>query len=61
MLSKNNILIIGGTLLVAYFLFRKKNVNKVVPTGEKKVVEFEPMNVQPMPWIAIPNSLPEVK
>jgi hypothetical protein len=61
MLFKNNILIIGGTLLVAYFLFRKKNVNKVVLTGEKKVVEFDPMNVQPMPWIAVPNSLPEVK
>jgi hypothetical protein len=61
MLSKNNILILGGTLLVAYFLFRKKNVNKVVTTGEKKVVEFDPMNVQPMPWIAVPNSLPEVK
>jgi len=61
MLSKNNILLIGGTLVVAYLLFRKKDTNKVVPTGEKKVVEFEPMNVQPMPWIAIPNSLPEVK
>jgi len=61
MFSKKNILILSGTILVAYFLFRKKDTNKVVPTGEKKVVEFEPMNVQPMPWIAIPNSLPEVK
>jgi actin-related protein len=61
MLSKNNILIIGGTVLLAYFLFRKKESNKIVPTGEKKVVEFDPMNVQPMPWIGIPNYFSEVK
>jgi hypothetical protein len=61
MLSKNNILIIGGTLLVAYLLFRKKDTNKVVPTGEKKIVEFDPMNAEPMPWVAIPNYFPEVK
>jgi hypothetical protein len=61
MLSKNNILIIGGTVLLAYFLFRKKESNKIVPTGEKKVVEFEPIDVQPMPWVAIPNYFPEVK
>jgi len=61
MLFKNNILIIGGTLLVAYFLFRKKNVNKVVPTGEKKIVKFDPMNAEPMPWVAIPNYFSEVK
>jgi hypothetical protein len=61
MLSKNNILLIGGTLVVAYLLFRKKDNNKVVPTGEKKVVAFDPMNAEPMPWIAIPNYFPEVK
>lgn len=61
MLSKNNILLIGGTLVVAYLLFRKKDTNKVVPTGEKKVVAFDPMNAKPMPWVAIPNYFPEVK
>jgi len=61
MLSKNNILLIGGTVLLAYFLFRKKESNKIVPTGEKKVVAFEPIDVQPMPWVAIPNYFPEVK
>ena len=61
MLSKNNILLIGGTLVVAYLLFRKKDTNKVVPTGEKKVVEFDPMSAEPMPWVAIPNYFQEVK
>jgi hypothetical protein len=61
MLSKNNILLIGGTLVVAYLLFRKKESNKIVPTGQKKLVEFEPIDVQPMPWVAIPNYFPEVK
>lgn len=61
MLSKNNILYISGALLVAYLLFRKKETNKVTPTGEKKIVEFEPMNVQPMPWVATPNYFKEVK
>jgi hypothetical protein len=61
MFSKKNILLIGGTVLLAYFLFRKKESNKIVPTGQKKLVEFEPIDVQPMPWVAIPNYFPEVK
>jgi hypothetical protein len=59
MLSKNNILIIGGALVVTYLLFRKKDINKVVPTGEKKVVKFDPMNAQPMPWVSIPDYFTE--
>lgn len=61
MLSKNNILYITATLLVAYLLFRKKDTNKVIPTGEKKIVQFDPIDVEPMPWIATPDYFKEVK
>ena len=61
MFSKRNILLLGGAAVLAYFLFRKKKVTKVTPDGKEQLVAFEPINVQPMPWMAIPNSLPEIK
>ena len=61
MINNKKILLVGGALVIAYLLLKKKKNTKVSEKGEVKIVEFVPMNVKPMPWIGVPNSLPQIK
>jgi hypothetical protein len=60
MVNNKKILLIGGALVIAYLLLKKKKNTIVSESGKEKIVEFVPMNVKPMPWIGVPNSLPEI-
>lgn len=57
MFSKKNILLLGGAAVLAYFLFRKKKPN---PDTKQKVVSFDPLNVESMPLVEVPNAFPEI-
>ncbi len=61
MINNKKILLIGGALVLAYILLKKKNNTSVSANGEEKVVPIYPIDVKPMPWIGVPNSLPEIK
>jgi len=61
MINNKKILLIGGALVIAYILLKNKKNTKVSVSGEEKKVAFDPLNVKPMPWIGVPNSLPEIK
>lgn len=61
MINNKKILLIGGALVIAYLLLKKKKNTKVGVDGQEKIVAFDPINVKPMPWIGVPNSLPEIK
>jgi hypothetical protein len=61
MINNKKILLIGGALVIAYLLLKKKKNTMVIVNGDEKIVQFNPINVKPMPWIGVPNSLPEIK
>ena len=61
MINNKKILLIGGALVLAYILLKKKKNTTVSESRKEKIVQFDPIDVKPMPWIAIPNSLPEIK
>jgi hypothetical protein len=61
MSNNKKILLIGGALVLAYLLLKKKKNTMVSESGKEKIVEFNPISVKPMPWIGVPNSLPEIK
>ena len=61
MINNKKILLIGGALVLAYILLKKKKNTTVSVSGKQKIVQVDPIDVKPMPWIAIPNSLPEIK
>ena len=61
MINNKKILLIGGALVIAYILLKKKKNTMVSENVKEKIVEFDPLNVKPMPWIGIPNSLPQIK
>jgi hypothetical protein len=61
MINNKKILLIGGALVIAYLLLKKKKNTMVSVNGDEKIVQFNPINVKPMPWIGVPNSLPEIK
>jgi hypothetical protein len=61
MINNKKILLIGGALVLAYILLKKKKNNTVSANGEEKVKQIYPIDVKPMPWIGVPNSLPEIK
>jgi hypothetical protein len=61
MINNKKILLIGGALVIAYILLKNKKNTKVSVDGKEKIVEFDALNVKPMPWIGVPNSLPEIK
>jgi hypothetical protein len=62
MINNKKILLIGGALVLAYILLKKKNKNNttVSANGEEKVIPIYPIDVKPMPWIGVPNSLPQI-
>lgn len=61
MIYNKKILLIAGALVIAYILLKKKKNTIVSENGKKKIVEFNPKNVKAMPWIGVPNSLPQIK
>lgn len=61
MINNKKILLIGGALVIAYLLLKKKKNTTVSVDGKEKIVAFDPLNVKPMPWVGVPNSLPEIK
>jgi len=61
MINNKKILLIGSALVLAYILLKKKKNTTVSVSGKEKIVQFDPLNVKPMPWIGVPNSLPEIK
>jgi hypothetical protein len=61
MINNKKILLIGGALVLAYILLKKKKNTTVSVRGKEKIVQFDPIHVKPMPWIGVPNSLPEIK
>ena len=61
MINNKKILLIGGALVLAYILLKKKKNTTVSVSGKEKIVKFDPIDVKPMPWIGVPNSLPEIK
>ena len=61
MINNKKILLIGGALVLAYILLKKKNNTTVTANGKEKVVPIYPIDVKPVPWIGVPNSLPEIK
>lgn len=61
MINNKKILLIGGALVIAYLLLKKKKNTIVSENGKEKIVQFDPLNVKPMPWIGVPNSLPQIK
>ena len=61
MVNNKKILLIGGALVIAYILLKNKKNTKVSENVKEKKVAFDPLNVKPMPWIGVPNSLPEIK
>ena len=61
MINNKKILLIAGAFVIAYFLLKKKKNTTVSVSGQKEKVQFDPLNVKPMPWIGVPNSLPEIK
>jgi len=61
MINNKKILLIGGALVLAYILLKKKKNTTVSARGKEKVIQIYPSDVKPMPWIGVPNSLPEIK
>lgn len=61
MINSKKILLIGGVLVIAYLLLKKKKNTIVSENGKEKISQFDPINVKPMPWIGVPNSLTEIK
>jgi hypothetical protein len=61
MVNNKKILLIGGALVLAYLLLKKKKNTMISENGKEKIVQFDPINVKPMPLIGIPNSLPQIK
>jgi hypothetical protein len=61
MINNKKILLIGGALVIAYLLLKKKKNTMVSESGKEKIVQFSPINVKLMPWIGVPNSLPQIK
>lgn len=61
MISNKKILLITSALVIAYLLLKKKKNTTISENRKEKIVKFDPLNVKPMPWIGVPNSLPEIK
>ncbi len=60
MTTNKKILLVGGALVLAYILLnKKKNTTKAI-SGKESVVEFDPMSVEKMRWVAIPDALPQI-
>lgn len=60
MISNKKILLIGSALVLAYILLKNKKNTKKDESSKEKLVAFDPINVQKMPWVAVPNSLPQI-
>jgi hypothetical protein len=61
MINNKKILLIGGALVIAYLLLKKKKNTMVSESRKEKVIQRYPIDVKPMPWIGVPNSLPQIK
>lgn len=60
MISNKKILLIGSALVLAYILLKNKKNTKKDVSSKEKLVAFDPINVQKMPWVAVPDSLPQI-
>ncbi len=61
MTTNKKILLVGGALVLAYILLKKKKNNTKSISGKESIVEFDPMSVEKMPWVAVPDALPQIK
>jgi hypothetical protein len=61
MTTNKKILLVGGALVLAYILLKKKKNTTKAISGKESVVEFNPISVEKMPWVTIPNALPQIK
>lgn len=60
MISNKKILLIGSALVLAYILLKNKKNTKKDVSSKEKLVAFDPINVQKMPWVAVPDSLSQI-
>jgi len=60
MISNKKILLIGSAVVLAYILLKNKKNTKKNVSSKEEVVPFDPINVQKMPWVAVPNSLSQI-
>lgn len=60
MISNKKILLIGSALVLAYILLKNKKNTKKDVSSKEELVAFDPINVQKMPWVAVPDSLSQI-
>jgi hypothetical protein len=60
MISNKKILLIGGAVVLAYILLKNKKNTKIEIITREKSVPFAPINVQKMPWVSVPDSIPQI-
>ena len=60
MISNKKILLIGGAVVLAYILLKNKKNTKIKIITKEESVPFAPINVLKMPWVAVPDSIPQI-
>ncbi len=61
MTANKKILLVGGALVLAYIILKNKKNTKKLVSEKESIVRFDPSSVQKMPWVAVPDSLPQIK
>jgi hypothetical protein len=46
--------------VLAYILLKNKKNTKIKIITKEESVPFAPINVQKMPWVAVPDSIPQI-
>jgi hypothetical protein len=61
MTTNKKILLVGGALVLAYILLNKKKNTTTSLSGKEELVAFDPISVEKMPLVEVPNALPQIK
>jgi hypothetical protein len=61
MTTNKKILLVGGALVLAYILLKKKKNTTISVNGKESLVPFDPTSVEKMPWVGVPDALPQIK
>lgn len=61
MTTNKKILLVGGALVLAYILLKKRKNTTMELNGKESMVSFDPTSVEKMQWVAVPDALPQIK
>lgn len=61
MTTNKKILLVGSALVLAYILLKKKKNTRISVSEKEELVAFDPTSIEKMPWVAVPDALPQIK